>query len=209
MFRKECCSPEEYRTPFLKQIRIGLKKTLPSPLDIRSAFILPKYLCSRAFNLRSTEMLCFQRFGTITGFVGMLRPHTLRQLQPDSFTLVVKDSCSPAFSRIIRPMDLETLREALRLNQRRFRPLGFCIKFKSKTQLNATAYFPNVSHPSTHYSSMCPVDALRELVVKGIFTKSKFRKALGSSAVLNSYVKSLTADDLVLSPHALRIGGRT
>ena len=46
-------------------------------------------------------------------------------------------------------------------------------------------------------------------MVKGIFTKSKFRKALGSSAVLKSYVKSLTAEDLVLSPHALRIGGRT
>ena len=209
MFRKEGCSPWEYRTPFLKQVRKGLRKTLPSPRDVRSAFILPKYVCSRPFNLLSTEMSCFLRFGTIVGFIGMLRPHTFRQLQPDSFTLVVKDNFSPAFSRIIRPMDLGTLREALHLNQRRYKPIGFCIKFKSKTQLNATAYFPNISDPTTHYNSMCPVDALRGLVVKGFFTKSKFRKAFGKSAVLKSYVKSLTNDDLVLSPHALRIGGRT
>ena len=139
----------------------------------------------------------------------MLRPCTLRQLQPDSFKLVVKDNFSHAISINIRPRDRETLRYALQLNQQWYKPLGFCIEFKSKTQVNATAYFPNISHPPNHNSKMYPVEALRELVAKGIFTKAKFRKGCGSSSVLNSYVKSLTDDDLVLSPHALRIGGRT
>ena len=168
MWRKETCHPHMYNTPFLRQVRAGLKKILPSPKDRRSAFILPQFMTSRSFNMLDSADLCFLRFFTIIGFVGMLRPHTFPQLCPHSFTLVVKDKYSPAFSSHISATDARVLHHALRLDQQRYTPIGFYIRFRAKTQEDARAYFPNLKVPATHYSNMCPVDALRILVSKGM-----------------------------------------
>ena len=146
---------------------------------------------------------------TIIGFVGMLRPHTFPQLCLLSFTLVVKDKHSLAFSRQISGTDSGLIHHALRLDQQRYVPLGFYIKFKAKTIENARAYFPNLSVPTTDYHRMCPVDALRVLVSKGLWKERLLRRALKPGPELKDYMKSMPDDDLQISPHALRIGGRT
>ena len=139
----------------------------------------------------------------------MLRPHTFPQLCPRSFTLVVKDKHSAAFSSQVPGNDYRLIHYALRLDQQRYIPMGFYIKFKSKTMIDARAYFPNLSIPSTHYQKMCPVDALRVLVSKGLWTERLLHKTLRCGSSLNDYIKRMPDDDLKISPHALRIGGRT
>ena len=147
-YKKEGCHPYVYNTPFLKQVRKGLRKTLPSPKDARSAFTLPKYLTTPVFKYSSTAVSCFLRFATIIGFIGMLRPHTtFAQLVPSSFTLMVRDSYFPAVARTIKATESGRLSYALNLNQHRFKVVGFYIDFKAKTQREARAYFPNLSDP--------------------------------------------------------------
>ena len=123
---------------------------------------------------------------------------------------MVRDNYYPALARSINVRNTRLLSQALRTNQRRFTVLGFYLDFKAKTQNEARAYLPNLSDPQTHYSSMCPVEALRDLAKKGCLSKRKFKKGFKVGAVLKAYLKSLTADSLKkISPHTLRIGGRT
>ena len=67
-YRKGGCHPYVYNTAFLKQVRKGLRKTLPSPRDFCFAFILPKYLHALIFQFTSTEASCFLHFATIIDF---------------------------------------------------------------------------------------------------------------------------------------------
>ena len=57
---------------------------------------------------------------------------------------------------------------------------------------------------------MCPVQALRNLMLKGCLSKRKFKKGLKVRAELKSYLTTVTGDNIKkFSPHTLRIGGRT
>ena len=94
-------------------------------------------------------------------------------------------------------------------NQSRFILVGYFIRFKAKTLLDAVAYYPNLSDTETFHRDICPVLALRSVVEKGYFRSTKFLSALGRGAKLNAYLKQLTDDDGRISPYALRIGGRT
>ena len=86
--------------------------------------------------------------------------------------------------------------------------LGFFINFKSKTMLNATAYFPKLSDYALRFKAMCPVIALKDLITRRVFN-NRFLKNWGKGITLSSYLKQLAGDELKVSPHALRIGGRT
>ena len=86
--------------------------------------------------------------------------------------------------------------------------LGFYVNFKSKTQLSATAYFPNLSDCASRFRVMCPVTEVAKIVEKGYF-KRRFLLKVGRGNTLSSYLKEMVNDDLKVSPHALRIGGRT
>ena len=208
-FRREGCQPFEYQTPFLKQVRTGLRKTLPSRRDSRTALILPIYSHAQSFRSSNTRELTLLKFAAILGFVGMLRPHTFGQLTRESFALVVRDATTQQFSRVINGSNLRGVREALRPHQNRFKILGFYIRFKAKTLLDAVAYFSCLSIPNTFYKDICPVLALRDVVRKGYFRRTKFLSALGRGARLNTYLKLISEDDGKISPYALRIGGRT
>ena len=167
------------------------------------------YCQTRTFNSVLNKNSLLLKFATILGFVGMLRPHTFAQLRQSSFGLIVRDRRSLQFSRIVEGHDYNTMRAALTLEQTRFLVLGFIIRFKAKTQLDAVAYFPNISQPKTSYCEMCPVATLRDILYRGYFKQSKFLSTFGRGSKLNSYVKQLTGEDSKISPHALRIGGRT
>ena len=110
MFRREGCDPEEYQTPFLQQVRTGLKKTLPSKRDSRSALILPVYLKLQLFHMTTSRDLMLLKFAVIIGFVGMLRPHTFDQLTRLSFMLVVKDEQSRRLSQMVATTDMNAVR---------------------------------------------------------------------------------------------------
>ena len=48
-FQEEGCPEEVYNTQFLRQVRRGVKNTLPSKLDKRSALLLPLLIYERSF----------------------------------------------------------------------------------------------------------------------------------------------------------------
>ena len=166
-YRKEGCQIWEYNTSFIKQVRQGLRKTLPSPKDSRSAFLLPMFIGLPGFLRTDSRKLSLLRCAKILGFVGMLRPHTFDQVGPNSIQLVVKDHSSPRHSFLVPARDTRLFALVLRPSQAQFTVFGFVLDFKSKTQLNARAYFPNMSDPRGHYSRMCPVEALRLTVTRG------------------------------------------
>ena len=164
MFREEGCNHNEYKTAFLGQIRRGVENVLPDQGDKRRAFLLPlhihKWVRKDKASSYSSKMIV--RFAVILGFVGMLRPHTLRQVTLTAIIPVVNGSYA-ATEEPPRQID------KFMLNHDTSELLGFYIEFKSKTQHNARAYFPNLSSPSSHYSGMCPVKAMKTFSVAGVF----------------------------------------
>ena len=86
--------------------------------------------------------------------------------------------------------------------------LGFFISFKSKTMVDAKAYYPNLAKSSPRFRAMCPTAALLHIIRRGLF-KGNFLRNHGKGRVLQSFHKKLVGVNKKLSPHALRIGGRT
>ena len=76
LFRSKGCHPSAYDTAFLGQLRKGIRNTLPSLPDRRSAFILPRYINDPMFTHATSRKEILTRFLVIIGFVGMPRPHT-------------------------------------------------------------------------------------------------------------------------------------
>ena len=179
---------------------------LPSRRDRRAAFILPRYVYTRAFGLSGSRRQQLARFATILGFVGMLRPHTFSQVQPASFKLVIKDREGLQPPLLIKPGRGSPFAETLRSTTTT--TLGFLLKFKSKTQLEATTYYPNLSACTPRYQKMCPVRELANIVESGGFTR-RFLQTFGKGNLLAKFLKEVVNEDLQVSRYALRIGGRT
>ena len=144
-FRREGCDPEEFSTTFLKQVSTGLRKTLPSRRDSRSALILPMYCLTRTFCNAGSRETVLLRFATVLGFVRMLRPHTFDQVNRNSFSLIVRDARTRQSACMIGGQNIQDFRAVLSPDQTRFIVLGFTIRFKAKTQLDALSYFPRLS----------------------------------------------------------------
>ena len=90
LFRTEGCPEELWKTPFLRQVRRGLKNTLPSSADGRKPLLLPLIMSRPHFLTVESSEQRLLRFATIFGFIGMLRPHSLESLGPGSFTVVTE-----------------------------------------------------------------------------------------------------------------------
>ena len=88
MFREEGCPEEMMNTPFLRQVRKGLKNTLPESVDQRRPLLLPLIMSRPQFRTTVSDDQRLLKLATILGFVGMLRPHTLQELNLASFTVV-------------------------------------------------------------------------------------------------------------------------
>ena len=160
VFREQGCSEQEWKTPFLKQIRRGLRNTLPSQADMRQPLFVPDILARPEFQMVRTPVERILRFAVILGFVGMLRPNALRQLSPRSFTIITARG---------QRIDLPALPDSFDNELTRLRSqehiLGFYIHFDSKTRRNARAYFPSLSILDCRLkiSQMCPMTALVDL----------------------------------------------
>ena len=79
-----------WQTPFLGQIRRGLRNTLPSDPDGRRPLLLPLIMSKPNFLLVVSDEQRLLRFATILGFIGMLRPHSLKELDQGSFIVVTE-----------------------------------------------------------------------------------------------------------------------
>ena len=90
LFRTEGCPIEMWDTPFLGQIRGGLKNTLPSSRDGRRPLLLPEIMFNPQFLNTVSDEQRMLRFATILGFIGMLRPHCLETLEPSDFHIITK-----------------------------------------------------------------------------------------------------------------------
>ena len=204
-FKEEGCREELFTTPFLKCIRRGVKNTLPSKRDKRSALLLPLLLQQTAFQSKVTNTDCLLRFATIIGFVGMLRPHTLAQLYPNSLTLV---TFSGKCYRL--PKNRKAFKSALYEARVRGGILGFYYTFQSKTMREAQAYFPSLCTMSkgTKLSAMCPVKALIDIANREL-ASGNFLKTATKSTKLAAYLKLILDSNTTVAPYALRIGGRT
>ena len=66
-FKEQGCPEEMYETQFLRQIRRGVKNTLPSKIDKRGALLLPLLIYNRSFHMCDKDN-CLVRFATIIGF---------------------------------------------------------------------------------------------------------------------------------------------
>ena len=77
-----------YNTPFLRKIRRGVKNVLPGRADRRGALLLLLLVGHAAFCREKDQLGSLLSFGTIMGFMAMLRPHRFEQLNPASFTIV-------------------------------------------------------------------------------------------------------------------------
>ena len=187
MFRTEGCREEEFMTPFLSQIRKGVRRTLPSTADSRRALLLPNFMTNEEFrNIKSKSDILW-RFATILGFVGMLRPHTFDQINPESFTIVLMNRSS-----ILMRGTASWFRKQLDDIRRKHRILGFYIQFQSKTMQNARAYFPSLCSrtKTTSYEPMCPMRSLVEVSSNCMVRKSfmkKINKGKKSLNIWNGY----------------------
>ena len=131
----------------------------------------------------------------------MLRPHTFSVIKPSSFVLVTVRK-----SKLCWP-DAATFRVGLRQTRGR-NIMGFYIKFRSKTMVNARAYFPNLSSPVTRYAAMCPVRALKDVTERG-YVRGNFLQASKWGKDVTEYISGLISSDSKVPLYALRIGGRT
>ena len=203
LFREQGCPVEAYNTPFLGQLRKGVKNVFPAQADKREAFFLPLYHKHPSFMTPVTKVKYLSRLATVLGFFGMLRPHTFTALGPHSFVFVIKDG-----SQIQLPSRKKLFRQCLDLLPARKHILGFYIRFKSKTMLHARAYYPNLhSFSSSHYH-LCPLRMLIDTGKKS-WVIAGFLKTVGKGAALKEYLQELISCKSPVSPYALRIGGRT
>ena len=204
-FKEEGCPEELYTTQFLKQVRRGVKNTLPSKLDMRGALLLPLLTQARSFRAGASVGEHLLHFSTIIGFIGMLRPHTFAQLRPNSFTLVTYTG------RCIKmPNNKNRFKEALTETRARGGILGFYINFQSKTMANAQSYLPSLCSRThnTLLTVMCPVKALINITSRGLVA-GHFLKKSTTRVKLSTYLKTIAGSNTTVAPYALRIGGRT
>ena len=200
-FREDGCDPGCYNTPFLNQVRCGVKNIFPQHPDARKPFLLPKYLTSSVYTAVSTRKGIVPRFAAILGFIGMLRPHTFTSLKASSLCFIRRKGGS-----VIQETSEAALRNRLRFISPR-EVLGFYINFKSKTMNCAWAYFPNLSSPKSNYAAMCPVKEIMELIGRE-YLRGAFLKDISSNS-LAKYLQDVSSSSDRVPLYALRIGGRT
>ena len=202
LFRSEGCPPEIWETPFLGQVRRGLKNTLPSDAGGRRPLLLPLIMSRPNFLCTTSDEQRLLRFDTILGFIGMLRPHSIEALNPDSFSMItVRGEEIQMPWHVAKFQDMWAARPKL---------CGLVITFRSKTMNRAKAYFPLLSDAEiqTTFSLICPILALTDIINRGLLKKG-FLRPLNKKKRLTNYLQYLTGLDHYIAPYALRIGGRT
>ena len=145
------------------------------------------------------------RFATVAGFIGMLRPHSLEDLNPESFTAVTSGG-----EEIAMPKETDRFHRMLYQMYTTRQIMGVYITFQSKTMKDAKAYLPLLAsiERATEFSLICPILALLDISGRGLL-KRRFLKGLNRKKRLTYYLQYITGLEHYIAPYALRIGGRT
>ena len=145
------------------------------------------------------------KFATIMGFIGMMRPHSLVALRPESFHVVT-------VTGIVLPMPSQPQQfyDCLFGSLYKQELLGFYVEFRSKTMAKARAHFPYLSicNVPNEISRICPVRALVDIAQRDR-VRETFLRGLNKKRRLTKYLKNLSGVEQDIAPYALRIGGRT
>ena len=139
------------------------------------------------------------------GFTGMLRPHSLEDLDPESFTAVTKRG-----EEIAMPKQTERFHRILYRMYITEQIIGLYVTFQSKTMKEARAYLPLLAgvNRATEFSLMCPILSLLDISGRRLL-KKRFLHALNRKKRLTKYLQYITGLEQYIAPYALRIGGRT
>ena len=127
------------------------------------------------------------RFGTIIGFMAMLRPHAFKQFTPSSITMVMySGKCVPM------PKAKQRFKTCLHNLRRAGGILGFVLDFQNKTMLRVRAYLPSLSSPeyNTNLATICPIRALIDITNRGL-VKGRFCLAITKPQSLTLFAKDL------------------
>ena len=162
LFREQGCPAESYSTPFLGQIRKGVRNVFPAQADKREAFFLPLYFKHPSFAAPVTKTDHLARLATEVGFFGMLRPHIFSKLGPHSFVFVLKGNQLVQLTKANHDF-----RNCLGLLPDDADIAGFYVTFESKTMTHARAYYPNLGSFSHTYLELCPLRMLRDIGRRG------------------------------------------
>ena len=159
-FRTEGCPEYSYSTPFLRQIRKGIKNILSSSQDSRQPLLLPLVMSNPHFATVQSDDQRILRFATILGFIGMMRPHSLEALQLNSFSLVTQVG-----KILAMPKEPSRFTRTLMSSVRESNIIGYFVTFQSKTMRDARAHFPilDMDNERSKFSTICPIRALKEL----------------------------------------------
>ena len=105
------------------------------------------------------------QFTTILGFLGMMRPHSLQGLRPESFHIVTSNGT-------VNPMSnqQDIFHEELVNLLHKEKIVGYYVEFRSKTMAKARAHFPLLS-TNVLLSAICPVRALIDVSQRGLIKK--------------------------------------
>ena len=126
MFREDGFDPETYNTAFLGQVRKVIENVFLKQADWRKAFLIPNYLTRTSFRHVTTKQDVLARFATIIGFIGMLRPHTITELQASMIKFVAvtgTEVIGKTGSHLEKRLSMFKVDDIV----------GFYITFKSKT----------------------------------------------------------------------------
>ena len=205
LFLEEGCDESIFKTQFLRKVRRGVRNTLPMKADKRGALLLPLLAEHNAFVREGDDTSCILRFGTIMGFMAMLRPHTFEQLKPSSFTIVTDSG-----QCIKMPQGKHAFTNRIQELRRQHKILGFYIEFQSKTMLNAKAFLPSICslQERSRLVSICPVRSLINIANRGLVS-GYFLRILTKKKSLAIFLQYITGASTTVAPYALRIGGRT
>ena len=189
----------------MRQLRKGLKNTLPDSPDKRLPLLLPLVMHNPYFTQTNSTEESILQCATILGFLGMMRPHSLEALGPASFYLVLDNG-----TIIPMPDQPQRFREILLAAWGGGVMAGAFAVFKSKTMSTARAHFPNLSRHAGHssISTICPILSLAAIANRGLM-KKYFLKPINKKKRLTMYLQRLTGLQQYISPYAMRIGGRT
>ena len=184
-------------------MRKGIKNVLPASPDGRRPLLLPLVMHNQEFDTPTTEDQRLLKFATIMGFLGMMRPHSLVELRPESFRIV------SIMGNIYKmPSQPQQFYDDLFKLLRKQAILGFYVEFRSKTKERARAHFPYLSNVPNEISRICPVRALVDIAQRDGVRKN-FLKDLNKNRRLTRYLQNISGVEQDIAPYALRIGGRT
>ena len=210
LWRDAVCAKTLLESPLLTAVLRGVRRALPAPPDLRSAFILPLYRPPSFYTHPPSDYWLLFKAAVALGFHAMLRFGAFCQMTPYLLTAILASGEEWPLSYV--PLDLIAACERL---------LGFVFTFSPKYTSSdgrvTSAYFCHICDIVPRLAVHCPACALLALLRRGLLRfpfRPVFNPTLFSPTALTLYLQLLSNRHINdsphhVKPHSLRIGGHT